>query len=300
MEHYSFFDAVDDGNGNYDREYNAQQFTDYFRSLVTTGVMKGAYNELEVTSNGANMVTSVKNGVAFVEGRYYYNDSNLELTHDTEVLGLKRIDRVVIRLDLNTENRYVRIFVKKGTPNNNPVAPTLTQTSTIYEISLAQVKIIGGQTYINSIDVVDERGKNDICPWAGSKILPNFNDDSLEQLVNDVSNLKTQKANKQQESWKIASLNTGWSSPSGQELKYFKDEFGFVHLFGKVRKEESVVGGVITTLPISYRPPFNLNILAMTSSGQWRMDIFSSGEILNSESTRGIYEITINIQYKVD
>lgn len=178
-EHYSFFDAVQDSNGHYDREYNAQQFTDYFKSLVTTGVMKGAYNQLEVTANGANMVSSVKSGVAFVEGRYYYNDTLLELTHDTEVVGLSRIDRVVVRLDLNTENRYVRIFIKKGSPNSNPVAPTLTRTSLVYEISLAQIKVIGGQTYINTIDVKDERGNKDICPWAGSRILPNFSDTSI-------------------------------------------------------------------------------------------------------------------------
>lgn len=184
MEKYRFFDAVEDENGVYDREYNAQEFTDYFKALVTTGIMKGAGNELAVTTNGSNMITSIDTGIAFILGRYYENDSSLELTHDTEVLGKSRIDRIVIRMDLSTEARYVKAFIKKGVASASPVVPTLTQTPNLYEISLAQVKIVGGQTYIGVNDVTDERGKDIICPWAGSNILPNFNDEALQDLVN--------------------------------------------------------------------------------------------------------------------
>ena len=188
-EHFSFFDAIQDSNGHYDREYNAQQFTDYFKSLVTTGIMKGAYNQLEVTANGSNMTSSVKSGIAFVEGRYYYNDALLQLTHDTEVVGLSRIDRIVVRMDLSTEARHVKTFIKKGVPAASPVPPVLTQTQQLYEISLAQVRVVGGQTYIAANAVIDERGKDVICPWAGSNILPNFNADSLQELVNKVEGL---------------------------------------------------------------------------------------------------------------
>lgn len=186
-EHFSFFDAIQDGNGHYDREYNAQQFTDYFKTLVTTGVMKGEYNELEVTTNGANMVSAVKSGVAFIEGRYYHNDALLELMHDTEVLGLNRIDRIVVRLDLSTEARYVKAFIKKGVPSTNPVAPVLTQTQQLYEISLAQILVVGGQTFIASNAVTDERGKAVICPWAGSNILPSYDNNLLSSHINNTN-----------------------------------------------------------------------------------------------------------------
>ncbi|MGM7683747.1 hypothetical protein ACSVDA_16540 [Cytobacillus sp. Hm23] len=197
VEKYSFFDPIEDQNGLPDREYNAQQFIDYFASLVTTGVMKGAGNELAVTANGANMITEVEHGIAFVEGRYYNNTTLLALTHDTETLGKNRIDRVVVRLDLNTEARHVRTFVRKGVASTNPVAPVLqrdfiiddTSDPIVYEISLAQVKIIGGQTYINPEDVTDERGIEDICPWAGSNILPNFDDEGLSDLILSVESI---------------------------------------------------------------------------------------------------------------
>ncbi|MFJ7950330.1 hypothetical protein ACIQZG_02260 [Lysinibacillus sp. NPDC096418] len=182
-EHFSFFDPVQLPDGTYDREYNAQQFTSYFKTLVTTGILKGEMNELRVTSTGVNMQTKIDTGVAFILGRYYENDGIKELTHDTESLGVSRIDRVVIRMDLSTDKRHVLSFVKKGVPSVNPVPPQLTQTPNIYEISLAQVKVVGGQTFIAADAVTSERGKDVICPWAGSKILPSFDDNLLNKHI---------------------------------------------------------------------------------------------------------------------
>lgn len=180
-EHFSFFDPVLDEFGIEDRDYNAQQFTNYFKSLVTTGIMKGERSELKVGTSGSNMVTTISDGVAFLLGRYYENDSSLSHTHETESLGKNRIDRIVVRLDLSIEARYVKSFVKKGVASPSPIPPDLTQTTNIYEISLAQVLVIGGQTYISANNVTDERGKDVICPWAGSKILPNFDDTTIGQ-----------------------------------------------------------------------------------------------------------------------
>lgn len=211
-EHYSFFDPVEIEPGVFDREYNAQEFTDYFGDLITTGIMKGAFNQLEVTTNGTNMVSSIDTGVAFIEGKRYFNDSPLELTHDTETLGKSRIDRIVIRMSLSTEARYVRAFIKKGVASTNPVPPSLQRDNRVYEISLAQVLVVGGQTYIGVNDVTDERGKDIICPWAGSNILPNFNDEALADLVAQVEGLETQKGTPNG----VATLDETGNVPTGQ------------------------------------------------------------------------------------
>lgn len=187
-EKYRFFDAAEE-NGIYDREYNAQEFTDYFKTIITTGVMKGALNELKVSTPGTNMTTMIDTGIAFIEGRYYENDSTLTLVHETESTGADRIDRIVLRMDTKPESRHLKAFIKKGVPNTSPVAPELTKTANVYEISLAQVYIVGGGTFISSAHVTDERGKVDICPWASSNILPSYDSNDFEKLKADTEGL---------------------------------------------------------------------------------------------------------------
>lgn len=295
-EHFGFFDAIQDSNGHYDREYNAQQWTEPFRALVTTGLMKGAYNQLEVTANGANMVSAVKSGIAFIEGRFYFNDALVDLTHDTEVMGLSRIDRIVVRMDSRTEARHVKTFVKKGVPSTNPVAPTLTQTQTVYEISLAQILVVGGQTYITANAVTDERGKEVICPWAGSKILPNFDNAALEQLVNDITALTAPQP------WINVVLQNGWKEVSGYKpLQYFKDGFGIIHLSGVIAAPSS--GSLITTLPIGYRPSKNIYLVVSVWPGLQPQSVLlnTNGQIIIDGALTGAGErYSFNTTFRVD
>lgn len=291
-EKYRFFDPVQDSNGQYDREYNAQEFTDYFGALITTGIMKGTLNELKVTTNGNSMVTTVDTGIAFLEGRYYENDSPLDLVHDTESLGKSRIDRIVIRLDLRTEARYVRAFVKKGTPSTNPVPPVLQRDNLVYEISLAQVRITGGQTYIATGAVTDERGTEDICPWAGSKILPNFNDDALEQLITDVDILNNkieQKADKTSEDWIDATLLNGWVDDLNYPPKYFKDGFGNVHFTGVVKNGFYS----IFRLPEGYRPTVDQYYPLFVVSGDVMTGFVFKGVSLLRVYTNGYVDFAV-------
>ncbi|MBO0602694.1 hypothetical protein I2483_13585 [Sporosarcina sp. E16_3] len=186
-EHSRFFDSLDPLNP--DKVYTADEFTSYFHTLITTGIMKGAGNMLKVGTSGSNMITTVDTGTAFLNGRQYENDSILTLLHEVEALGKSRIDRLVLRLVLDLDARYIEAFVKKGVAGVSPSAPPLERTANVYEISLAQVKVIGGQTYINAVDVTDERGKDVICPWAGSNILPNFDAEGLQDLVEKVATM---------------------------------------------------------------------------------------------------------------
>lgn len=182
-EEYGFYDPRLLPDGTYDREYNAKSFSVPFNALINTGVMRSTMNELTVTSDGLGMITKIDTGIAFINGRYYKNTSFKTHQHDTESLGVSRIDRIVIRMNEETDHRSTLSYVKKGVASANPVPPTLVQTESIYEISLAQVKIVGGQTFIAPNAVTSERGTEGICPWAGSNILPSFDDNLLAQHV---------------------------------------------------------------------------------------------------------------------
>lgn len=244
-EHSKFFDSLNPLDP--DKVYTADEFMGFFGKLITDGVMKGEANMLKVETSGSNMNTIVDTGTAFLKAREYENDSKLSLTHEVEALGKSRIDRVVIRLMLNVDYREAKAFVKKGVAGVSPVVPQLERTDEVYEISLAQVKVIGGQTYINVADVVDERGKVGICPWAGSKILPNFDDSALEDLVNGVA----------------------FSSPISLTLLLGtigtiivqRNGSGIVSLDASIKlSSENNKNQVLAKLPESYRPPNKLHI----------------------------------------
>lgn len=321
-EHFSFFDPVIQSDGTFDREYNAQQFTNYFKTLVTTGILKGERNELKLTVTETTMQTKIDTGVAYILGRYYENDSIKELTHDTESLGLSRIDRVVIRMDLNTEARYVKSFIKKGAPSTNPVPPTLVQTPNVYEISLAQVRVVGGQTFIAANAITDERGTNVICPWAGSNILPSFDDNALAehiktkatttqeghvQLNDTLTSTSTTQAATANAVKRIndkfivrrtnAVLESGWinfENPDAQPLTYYKDAFGVVHLYGNVRKMETL--SLVTIMPVGYRPVGTREFIVQNGAVDVKpLFIYSDGKVqsyYNDKSTNIIIDVS--------
>jgi hypothetical protein len=70
-----------------------------------------------------------------------------------------RIDRIVLRLtrEGETEQGKIALAVLAGTAAASPVAPTLTQSSALWEVSLAQVLVGTGVTTIASNKVTDER-----------------------------------------------------------------------------------------------------------------------------------------------
>ncbi len=148
-----FFDSVD-----HDRIYSTADFARVFGAIAgRDGVIYGYGDELAV-SPGTGMVVTVGTGAAFVQGRM------LEVYGEAEVLPVgaadvvnPRIDRVVVRLDLTSNERRAYLAVKQGVPAAEPAAPLLQQDSTIWETSLAQVRVPAGATGIVVGDIADER-----------------------------------------------------------------------------------------------------------------------------------------------
>lgn len=192
MWRFGFFDSVEVEPGVHDRVYNAEEFSVPVRALIDTGVLEGAGDSLEVTADGSTMKTTIGSGVAFINGRFAENTSTKSHTHDTEAVGVDRIDRIVIRLDLRPEARSIDSFVKKGVASTNPAPPALQRDENVYEISLAQVYIRGGQSFIDPADITDERGDEDVCPWARSKVLPHVDAEDVIELRNEFDQFKVE------------------------------------------------------------------------------------------------------------
>ena len=153
-ELYRFFNTIPGD----ERTYQAEDFAQFFGNFLGNGFFEG----LGVTANN-DMTVNVAPGSAMVEGHEYTNTSTKSLTLELADSTNDRIDRIVLRLDRNTENRYIKSFVKKGTVSTNPKPPSLTRDDYIWELSLAQVRIEAGKSYIDGSQITDERGDIDLC-----------------------------------------------------------------------------------------------------------------------------------------
>ena len=106
-EQYRFFDSVD---GEDERLYTADEFAEYFRQFITSGIFNGGEN-LRVKTTGTDMSILINEGYAWIEGYLYKIETEpLKLVIDSADPILNRIDRIIIRLDKSLEKRYVSSF----------------------------------------------------------------------------------------------------------------------------------------------------------------------------------------------
>lgn len=160
-EQSGFFDAhlVD---GEYDRVYLAKQFAKYFASFIGNGVFGGKSNELMVREKETpGMGIRVLSGQAWIDGYWYENDDECNLTIEIADGVLNRIDSIVVRWD-NSE-RVIRLAVKKGVAASNPIAPIVQRDGDYYELKLADISIKAGATKITQANITDKRLNTDEC-----------------------------------------------------------------------------------------------------------------------------------------
>lgn len=156
-ELYSFLPSV-----NGDRQYGAADFAEYFATLVSDGVFALLDGALKVTVN-TGMTVHVAIGKAFVQGYRYSNVAVKTLTVSAANASNPRIDRVIIRLDLNA--RTITAKMLTGTPAASPVAPSLTRNlSTGYwDLCIAQIAVAAGATALSSGNITDTRADISLC-----------------------------------------------------------------------------------------------------------------------------------------
>ena len=133
----------------------------------------GADGNLSVTANG-DMTVSVSDGVGWLandkaDGTVFWNDtkeqtgSELQLTIPLADPVLPHIDRIVVSWDTVDYASKPRIEVLKGTPNNAPTAPELTNNTLKRQISLARIDVAAAVSSISADSITDERLDPDVC-----------------------------------------------------------------------------------------------------------------------------------------
>ena len=132
------------------------------RNLAPDGVIYGELNNLVVEGYSGGMLVRVKSGTASVRGFYFHNPSDLLIPIDAADATNDRIDCVVMQMDISAEaidadDDPVQLTVVKGTPASSPVAPSLMNDDTVYDVVLAEVFIQAQASTIAAEDVSDER-----------------------------------------------------------------------------------------------------------------------------------------------
>lgn len=154
-----FFNALPDASQptGYDRNYNADDLSDWLEVVLTTGVIKSETG-LNVTAAGG-MGVSVNVGKAVINGKPYRNDAAKVFTIDTAPTGsTPRVDLIVLRLDRNISVRNTYLSYKKGTGAD---IPALERTDLIYELALAKITVAPAVTEITAAAITDLRGDNE-------------------------------------------------------------------------------------------------------------------------------------------
>lgn len=166
-ERYLFFNST----MNDRRRHQASDMADYWMSFLSSGLIhQDGDPKLEVTANDTNRNINVDIGRAVIMGHLYINDDKLIHRIDDPDSLLDRIDRVVIRYDNSIENRFIKSFIIKGVEAENPEPPELTREGDIYELSLAQIHVKAGKSFIEQSDIIDERLDESVCGLASSLV----------------------------------------------------------------------------------------------------------------------------------
>ena len=119
------------------------------------GPYSGLLSELLPFGDSTGMQVKLSSGRAYIRGHFYENDATLTMAIGANSSGNPRIDRLVVRLNKTTN--AINALVIAGTPAASPVAPAMTQTSTIWDIPIADVAVANAAATITAANVTDRR-----------------------------------------------------------------------------------------------------------------------------------------------
>lgn len=181
-EFYGYFDSV----AGDEREYDAAGFAHVLRAATQNGVSSHNGGGLEVSAVGNSMQTAVGAGGCLINGYLYVlsDDGGAMKTFEhVAAAGSDRVDRIVARLELMSDQRRITLKLLTGVPGAAPAPPALTRNESVYELSLAQVRVRAGAESVEAADVTDERGDETVCGYAVPARLSDSTLDARYKLI---------------------------------------------------------------------------------------------------------------------
>ena len=147
MLNFDFYGLFDyDAAGGETYEYTSEEFSSLIEGITGNGISANYLNEFAPTANGLDI--SVASGAAFVKGRWGYNSAAKTISLSPTTTTMKRIDRIVIELDV--ASRVIGLNTLVGTATTGtPTAPSLADN----QLAICSVLVANG----SNTTLTDER-----------------------------------------------------------------------------------------------------------------------------------------------
>lgn len=133
----------------------------------TNCAVEAVSGQMAVTvSDGNGWLTDANgNGIVWWNDYFKQHNTKLQLTiSPAESTGqLSRKDRIIVEWTIGLYDAVPVIRVLEGTSASTPTVPALTNSSTVRQISLAQILIPAAATEITAVNITDERTDNTVC-----------------------------------------------------------------------------------------------------------------------------------------
>lgn len=144
LDFYGMFDYDAAGGETY--EYTSEEFSSLIEGVTGNGISANYLNEFAPTANGLDI--SVASGAAFIKGRWGYNSTAKTISLSPTTTTQKRIDRIVIELDVASRAIGLNTLVGTAT-TGTPTAPTLANN----QLAICSVLVANG----SNTTLTDER-----------------------------------------------------------------------------------------------------------------------------------------------
>ena len=143
--------------------YNAADAETYLCTR-TSGVYSDE-NNFSLNISG-NMQVSIGKGIAWINneefaGKVVANREEVVLSIPAADSVLNRKDRVVIQFSKSAN--ATSIVLKKGTPASNAVAPSITQTASVFELGLYVINVPAGASVLTAGNITNTMLDENVC-----------------------------------------------------------------------------------------------------------------------------------------
>lgn len=147
MLNFDFYGLFDyDAAGGETYEYTSEEFSSLIEGITGNGISANYLNEFAPTANGLDI--SIASGAAFINGRWGYNSAAKTISLSPTTTTQKRIDRIVIELDV--ASRVIGLNTLVGTATTGtPTAPSLADN----QLAICSVLVANG----SNTTLTDER-----------------------------------------------------------------------------------------------------------------------------------------------